>query len=300
MTLHEIVAENRRVNLMELGADKILAGDIQKRLVDLGCLDAPVDMKFGAISQMVLRQFAQKTKVKLDDVIEPTLAQELLNHTPDTLFPLTLGNDFASRIVRYMQKKKYWLARMPGFLNIVYVEGVNEDGSLNDDAPNQFNDRRLVIAVEDGKPTIIFNVEGTTEPGAHFTNNPLNTMGAARISFGQFKAWSVGVHNAKKANRHEALVQVEEIPVHRDRNRDFKRIGDPIDIGLFGINQHSGFNQPKNNIGAASAGCLVGRLSEQHKDFMRLVKSDPRFKTSNGYRFITTIIAGDDLKKEIG
>ena len=31
---------------------------------------------------------------------------------------------------------------------------------------------------------------------------------------------------------------------------------------------------------------------------MRLIKTDPRFKASNGYAYLTTIIAGDDLERD--
>jgi hypothetical protein len=103
-------------------------------------------------------------------------------------------------------------------------------------------------------------------------------------------------------SRHEALVQVGELSVHRDLNKDGKRTGDRIDVGSgFAINHHSGHNAPANNIGKHSAGCLVGRSHDEHKEFMKLVKTDPRFKkATNGYKFVSTVIAGDDLKATIG
>jgi hypothetical protein len=158
-----------------------------------------------------------------------------------------------------------------------------------------------VIAIEDGKPKILFNVLATTEPGRFYTENPLNPEGAARIAFGQYKSWRVGIHKAHTPTGHEALVQVAPLSVHRDLNKDGSRTGDKIDAGSgFAINQHSGHNADANNIGRASAGCLVGRSDAEHKDFMKLVKTDPRFKANSGYRFISTIIAGDDLKTQIG
>src|SRR4030095_1610746 len=99
---------------------------------------------------------------------------------------------------------------------------------------------------------------------------------------------------------HEALVQVGNIRVHRDLNKDFKRAGDAVFEGSnFGVNQHRGFNRPEDNVGPASAGCLVGRLNDEHREFMQLVKSDPRFKASQGYKYLTAVIAGDELFKEI-
>ena len=61
-----------------------------------------------------------------------------------------------------------------------------------------------------------------------------------------------------KASAHEALVQVAEVTVHRDLNKDFKRTNDKTDTGLFGINQHWGYDAPKDDLGNTSAGCLVG------------------------------------------
>jgi hypothetical protein len=215
-----------------------LAGEIQTRLIKLGCLDPPADGDFGTVSRFVLSEYAKQNGNALDETIDSRLAQSLLDHSEDTFIPLTLGTDFASRIVKYMQLRNYWIARLPGFLNIVYVEGANADGKPNADEFNKFNDRRIVIGIENGTPTIKMNVLATTEPGKFFTDNPMNPSGAARIAFGQYKAWRVGIHRASAPSRHEALVQVGELSVHRDLNKDGKRTSDRIDVGSgFAINQ---------------------------------------------------------------
>lgn len=103
---------------------------------------------------------------------------------------------------------------------------MNEDGTLNGDAPNQFNDRRIVIEVIDGVDIYYTAIR------------PMNDRGTARIQFGQYKAWTVGIHG--NSEPHKALVQVAPVTVHRDFNKDFKRTGDALDTGLFGINQHYG------------------------------------------------------------
>jgi hypothetical protein len=91
-------------------------------------------------------------------------------------------------------------------------------------------------------------------------------------------------------------VQVADVTVCRDANRDFKRDGDNKDTGLFGINQHWGYDLPRNDLGNSSAGCLVGRATAGHRDFMRLVKTDRRFRIAGGtYRFITTILPASAL-----
>jgi len=83
------------------------------------------------------------------------------------------------------------------------------------------------------------------------------------------------------------------IPVYRDVNEDMIRTGDPLETTT-GINQHHGYGNT-GSIGRASAGCLVGRTVEGHREFMKLVKSDVRYKESHSYRFMTTIIPGDEL-----
>ena len=174
---------------------------------------------------------------------------------------------------------------------MLYVEGIQGDGSLNNDAPNCFNDRRLVVQVLNDVPYIIGSWEGTTEPGHYYTNKPMNPLGAARIKFGQYTAWRVGMHGG--SDRHEALVQVAPVSVHRDYNRDFMRTGDRITTGLYGINQHWGYDAGVNNIANASAGCLVGRTRSGHREFMKLIKTDVRFCKDPGFLFTTTIIPGD-------
>ncbi len=72
-------------------------------------------------------------------------------------------NNLAKRIVEYMRHKKYLLFAGSQHCNIIYIEGMNANGSLNSDAPNFFNDRRLILQTIGGIPQIIGNWEATTE-----------------------------------------------------------------------------------------------------------------------------------------
>jgi hypothetical protein len=96
-------------------------------------------------------------------------------------------------------------------------------------------------------------------------------------------------------NIQEALVQVKDVIVCRDLNRDMERKGDAEDTGLFGINQHGGYDQPSDDIGKASAGCLVGRLMSGHRAFMEIVKSDPRYVADPKFIFRTSILPAADV-----
>lgn len=199
---------------------------------------------------------------------------------------------FLNKIVSYMETKNYQIFRKHNEKNIIYIEGMNVDGTLNKDEPNHFNDLRLVFSWKNG---VILNGswQATTEPGYHYTDNPMNPKGAARIAFGQYRAWQVGIHGW--SDPHESLIQIDNVKVHRDSNRDMIRTGDAIDQGLFGINQHWGYDHPQNDIHTASAGCLVGRTRSGHYAFMELIKSDPRYQNNRDFVFTTTIIDGSKI-----
>jgi hypothetical protein len=131
-----------------------------------------------------------------------------------------------------------------------------------------------VIGFEGDKPVILGKWRATTEPGAYYTEHPVNPAGAARIEFGQYQAWRVGMHRGD----HEALVQRSKVTVCRDLNKDMIRTGDARDSGdNFGINQHgpSGTDEAPDNVGNFSAGCLVGKSMAGHRAFMAIVKADP-------------------------
>jgi hypothetical protein len=212
---------------------------------------------------------------------------------------LKLGDDLASRLVKYMQKKGYKFSTQNGAKNIVYVEGMNANGALNDNKPNVFNDRRMVIEFENGRPKIIHNAEATTEPSTQYTMKPMNSKGTARIEFGQYTSWKIGTHGSGGKQGHEALVQIAPLTVARDTNKDFKREGDKRDTGLFGINQHWGYDMSRNNIASASAGCLVGRTREEHRQFMSVLKKDPRYQSNKNFLFTSTVIDGKDIMREL-
>ncbi len=198
------------------------------------------------------------------------------------------------RIANYCRAKGYKLNTNEGEINIIWVEGMNPDGKINGDEPNQFND---TASIYDHQFTLLGCWSGTTEPGRWYTQHPMNPKGAARIAFGQYKSWRVGIHG--NSEPHEALVQVAPVAVYRDRNRDMLRTGDELEWGLFGINQHWGYDLPPSDIGLASAGCMVIRSRQGHREFMSLVKTDIRYDPvlpqNKRHIFSTIIIPGDQL-----
>lgn len=210
-----------------------------------------------------------------------------------------------ANLLDYLRAKGYIVDTAPGELNIVYIEGMNPDGTLNPDTLDRWNDLRLVIDHDTaGQAKIICNHVATTEPGreATFSQSAGRRGGVARIAFGQYKAWQMGFHKQdKNGKNHPALVQRAPVSVHRDKNRNgIRDKSDNIHVGMFGINQHGtrpGYRGQM--VGMFSEGCLVGFDWDMHIAFIQEVKKDVRYQKDQNHMFLTTIIAGDDLNKWI-
>jgi len=267
--------------------------EIQQILSDLGYLDPPPDGFMGPTTRWAIAEFCKLNGLSTTEGFTKEIAAALLS--PKQLLPeIRPSGQWIDWVIAYMQKKAYFICRHPDCKNIVYVEGVDADGNLDPQTPNAFEDLRVVFSIgPDGKPLIQPWI-ATTAPGRPYTMNPMNPKGAARIALGQYKSWAVGTHVGASGNDpHEALVQCAPIDVYRDSKKDFQREG-PTYTGIFGINQHWGYDQPKDDVGAASAGCLVGEKRDGHRAFMAVVKSDPRFRANNAYKFMTAVIPGHE------
>jgi len=292
MNLEDLASGAPAVPLAVIGGDAALVRQVQERLAAIGLLDPPPDGDFGTASLWATEQFLRKAGSARKTVLDREAAALLLSDRAGELFPLNDTDSLAGRVARAMKAEGHWFCRHPDCVNIVYVEGMDPDGTPNEDAPNKFNDLRLLLRVNRaGNPDIADLWDATTEPGTFYTQiEKLDPRGAARIAFGQYKSWSVGIHMKGRRSEHEALVQTKPVRVFRDLNADFERTGDEMFEGLFGINQHCGFDMPKSDIGRASAGCLVGRTRSGHREFMTLCKADPRYMVNNSYRFLASVL----------
>lgn len=265
----------------------------QYALKNFGYLDPPVDENFGPVSRWALSEVYKKTgKVYNVGDVPPDFIK-VIHSTPHPYFHLNQNPDheMANRLAKAYINHNYWFSVHPECVNISYIEGMSVNGKPNDNAPNKFNDLRLLWKVDDsGQPVLVGMWMATTEPGYFWTKNPMSPLGAARVKFGLYKAWGVGMHHT-----HEALVQVDDITVFRDLNQDYKRNGDKEDTGQFGINQHWGYDLDENDLGRSSAGCLVGRSKAGHVDFMHFVKNDARYRASNSYKFMTAIFPANEI-----
>ncbi|MCK6691910.1 MAG: peptidoglycan-binding protein [Thermoanaerobaculia bacterium] len=323
LLIQQLIDRGQNISISDLGqpANAPLTVEIQTQLCVLGLLDPIIDgnetMPFWPVrladgqltldTRNAIIAFHRHANLPyVDNLLTPEVLQALNTATPARFLPIQLDNQpaddqatrLAKRILRYMHFKGYWIARAPNMYNIVYVEGIDPDGRPNKDRFNEWNDRRMVIRIAPGgRPEMIVNDQATTEPGRFYTLNPLNRLGAARIAFGQYKAWVDGVHKGNQP----ALVQVGPVRLHRDRNKDgFRGTADPIDIGsVFGINQHStGRDITPAFVDKFSAGCLVGRRYRWHLSFMHIIRQDFRYVMNKAYVFMTTVVNGDELMRE--
>ena len=284
------------LDVLGLPGSKCFILNVQQRLAAFGLYDAlAIDGSPGPFTNWALGEFKIMAGTKDEPGVGPRTADALVNAKPDDLFPLDdSGSSLAARAVRLLRAQGCWLSRHPDTVNIVYLEGVDSDGKINDDRPNVFNDLRMLIRVEQGKVKLAGCWEGTTEPGKHWTEEGISEhakkYGAARIAFGQYYAWSVGDYHGV-----DALRQSGDIMVCRDLNKDYERTGDMRETGNFAIHHHGGYDYPVSDLRRSSAGCLVGRTMSGHEDFMSLVKRDARHRASSGYRFTTTVMDGTQL-----
>jgi hypothetical protein len=262
--------------------------ETQQVLINHGLLDPPADGLWGAQCRAALEDFQSMQQLPVTGELDNTTLS-LLKEAP--VSKINLGADLASLIISFMLKQNYFISRGQNRYNIVYIEGANADGTPNSDTFNEWNDRRILLEIPSDTPKIVGNWLATTEPGATYTFNPMNPDGAFRIAFGQYRAWTFGVHGR---TQYPALVQCGVISGYRDKNQDGKRIGDLLVTGdNFGVNQHHGWDlQFVNN---ASAGCLAGQSIEEHQDFMQILRGDRRYQINPHYVFYTTIIPADQL-----
>ena len=182
---------------------------------------------------------------------------------PDTSAPETL----AEKIVAVCDKRKFPLERKGG-LNIIGLEGVNPDGSFNNDTPDQWNDLMLLLKFVGGKPTIVWQAQSTTEPGRYYTDRPLNSAGCARLDTGFHpKLWSRGQHKGNSA-----MAQTGTARLVRDGNRNHSRDDKVTQEQWKGVNWHTvygGFSS--GSIGQWSAGCCVTLNRNSFDKAMQLI-----------------------------
>jgi GH24 family phage-related lysozyme (muramidase) len=183
------------------------------------------------------------------------------------------------------KKRGYPYAEGADVYNLLSIEGMNADGTTNGNRHNAWDDLRVIWQVVGGKVSIIFKCSATTEPGAYWTDHPMNADGAFHIALGYQAVWVMGSYHG-----HRALVEALPITGTRDKLKDYKREGKTY-VGDFGVHIHAGYNYKVDDIGRSSAGCQVIRLVEDHDTFMGFCLKDARYLKNKNFVFGHCVMA---------
>jgi peptidoglycan hydrolase-like protein with peptidoglycan-binding domain len=252
--------------------------DIQTKLKKLSYYRDNIDGIFGKNTANAFAQWKRDNYLSEPQLIGVSSYKQLTN---DANGVKVTADPLAQKIVKICDERKYPLLRN-GEINIVGLEGVNVDGTPNNDAPNHWNDAIGILSFVNGAPTLLCIYQGTTEPGHFYTVNPLNRNGAARLQLGHHKRlWVVGRHRG-----YEALAQAGSVTLVRDKNRNHMR-DDVVTVESGnGINLHgTSPNFIPNLVDRFSAGCVVIRRWREFQQFMKLVKQSKQYRENRAYRF---------------
>ena len=101
----------------------------------------------GPTTRWAITEFCKLNGLSTTEGFTKDIAAALLS--PHQLLPeIRPGGQWIDRIIAYMQKKNYFICRHPDCKNIVYVEGVDADGTLGPQTPNVFEDLRVVSPLD--------------------------------------------------------------------------------------------------------------------------------------------------------
>lgn len=161
--------------------------------------------------------------------------------------------------------------------------------------PNQYND--VLAIITDPNPIDPTGVQKfyriTTDPGETYLKKPLNPKGCAVLMPGQYiNCWGIGFH--KQNPDHPALVQIGNVTVYRDNDRDpLPEEGGPTYTGLFGINCHGATKGMESKlVGGWSAGCQVF-ANYMHKD--EAINYLKKYQALTQNKFSYTLLREADL-----
>lgn len=170
-----------------------------------------------------------------------------------------------------------------GNLNINLI-GVRNNDSLT----NEFDDKLIVVIQINGSVKVKEFENFTTDPGHFYIKEKLlNKNGCAIVKPGQYEGlYKIGKHRKK----YPALVQVGEVTVYRDADKDELIDKGTEDTGVFGINMHHAYKS--KTIDANSAGCQVHQDQVQLNYILRLCELSAEVY---GETFTYTLLESSDF-----
>jgi GH24 family phage-related lysozyme (muramidase) len=274
--------------LTELKPAQVVA--LHEALELRGFKSEPTDGKLTSSVIGAWEKFKASQYLGSPDRIGPASIGLLLNppiavKTPSSPQKRTL----ADRIYECCRQRGYPLDQRPGATNIIGLEGINPDGTPNDDAHDKWNDTIAVLTFDKGRPKLLGAFLGTTEPGRSATISPPNPNGVARLDTGYHKGlWAKGKHRG-----YDALVQVGAARIVRDRNRNASR-DDKVTIESGnGINLHTtkttGWkgSAALSSVGPWSAGCVVAYNSVEYaKELLPMLQLGLQGRNNERFDFI--------------
>jgi hypothetical protein len=155
---------------------------------------------------------------------------------------------------------------------------------------NNYDDYFCLLWQEKGENKIYIDDEFTTDPGIYYMQKELlSPKGCAILVPNQYLGMhQIGLHRGK----YEAFVQRKPCKVFRDRNKDNYLDFDikTIEEGIFGINQHHGYES--DFVDRNSAACQVHKRSEALVHVLNIAKKSA---TIYGNSFTYTLLEIGDV-----
>ncbi len=187
----------------------------------------------------------------------PVLTQD--TSAGDETSPLSGENVYYDTIKAAVTSKGYQWDSREWAINIVGIRNYTAFSNGKFPLTNRFDDIMTIAWIENGvKKAEKFAC--TTDPGKYYLVEKLgSSRGTAILKEGQYiKAYGFGTHKNNPPG-YRTLVQIGDVTVYRDRNKDnFYDLVNP-QTGTFGINIHKSSNREKGakRIHNWSAGCQV-------------------------------------------
>jgi hypothetical protein len=182
------------------------------------------------------------------------------------------ANNVQAQIAAAYKAEKYAWFTKPHDLNVFGVRSANRDQTAD-----RFDDL-IGCAWNDGTGLQVRTWAATTDPGLTHLVAPqfdeAKRNGTAILKAGQYRrSHALGFHGTG-AWRHEALVQIGPVAIHRDADRDAKlNTKAATTSGLYGINIHAASLWRRlDKIGAYSAGCQVFQDHRHLAELIALVR----------------------------
>jgi hypothetical protein len=172
----------------------------------------------------------------------------------------------ASDIYKAYRNKDYFVdIHRPWFVNIFIIRGYDTNG-FNYNSPNIFNDTLGIIFKDNYNNINTLFFMATADPGKYYMDNPINYVGTAFISTGQYvDAYKLDYHKGQRLALCQRLAPVTVL-----RRKVYGQAGIP-QTGYFGINIHDGSDEVRE-VNDNSAGCIVAYDREQFNIFLSICK----------------------------